>query len=84
MFNPDEYVKRANKREVNVLLKQKKEGIEECKRILKLLKRKRFAFRKEREYIERRMIPYISKMKFMPGSYKHMLDAWEGRYNNDT
>jgi hypothetical protein len=81
MFNPDEYIKKINKREVNILSKQKREGIKECNRILKLLRRKRFAFKKERDFIERRMIPYITRMKWMPGSYGHMLEAWENRYN---
>ena len=82
MFNPDEYVKKVNKKEVNVLLRQKKEGIKECSRILKLLKKRRFAFKKERDLIERRMISYITRMKWMPGSFKHMLDTWENRYND--
>ena len=83
MNQVDEYVKKVNKREARILLKQKREGIKECNRILKLLKRRRFAFKKERDFIERRMIPYITRMKWMPGSYKHMLDAWEGRYKED-
>ena len=77
MNNPDEYVKKANKKEARVLLKQKREGIKECNRILKLLKRRRFAFKKERDFIERRMIPYITRMKWTPGSYKNMLAIWE-------
>lgn len=81
MNNIDEYVKKINKREVSMLLKQKREGIKECNRILKLLKRKRFALKKEREYVERIMIPYITRMKWMPTSYRRILDAWEGRYN---
>ena len=77
----NEYVKKANRKEARILLKQKKEGIGECNRILKLLRRRRFAFKKERDFIERRMISYITRMKWMPGSFSHMLDAWENRYN---
>lgn len=81
MFNPDEYIKKVNKKEARMLSRQKKAGIKECNRIFKLLKRRRFAFKKERDYIERVMIPYVNRMKWMPGSFKHMLETWEGRYN---
>lgn len=71
----DEYVLKANKREERKLNKQKREAIRECRRVLHLLGKKR-AFKKEGEFIEKKMIPYIGRMKWMPWSFKNMLEMW--------
>ncbi len=76
----DEYVLKVNKREENKLTKQKREGIAECRRVLKLLKKKPITFNKEIKMIDKRMIPYITRQKWMPPSYRRFLDMWQDRY----
>lgn len=71
----DEYISKANKREERKLNKQRRTAIAECRRVLHLLGKKR-TFKKEREFIEKKMIPYIGRMKFMPWSFKNMLEMW--------
>lgn len=81
MSNLDEldgYVLKANKREEKKLNKQRNEGIKECRRVHKLLNKR--TFKKEREFIEKKMIVYIAKMKWIPWSYRRFLDAWQDRH----
>ena len=76
----DEYVAVANKKEEKELNKQGSEGVRECRRILKILRRKKRVFRKEMKTIENKIIPYTKRMKWTPLSYRHMLAGWEYKY----
>ena len=76
----DEYVKKSNINEERKLNRQRNKAIKECRRVHKMLKKKGLTFKEEVKTIEKKMIPYIGRMKWLPKSYKDMLSEWEDRY----
>ena len=72
----DEYVEKSNAKEERKLTKQRREGLRECKQILKILNKRKRKFRKEIKYVNEKMMPYITRRKWMPYSFKRMISIW--------
>ena len=72
----DDYVIKSSMKEERKLTKQRREGLRECKRVLKILNKRKRKFRKEIKYINEKMIPYITRRKWMPYSFKRMISIW--------
>ena len=77
MDEMDKYVLQVNMREEKKLNRQRAEGVKECKRILSLLMRKGRVHSKDIKFIKNTMIPYVRRMKWIPPSYKSMIDGYE-------
>jgi len=69
------YVDRVNAKEEQSLLRKKKRIIKELNAVSKRLGKKRFW--KEAEYIEKKIIPYVEKMAYCPGSYRGMVEIFK-------
>lgn len=68
------YVDQVNAKEEKALLRKKEQIIKELNAVRKQLRRKNYW--KEAEFIEKKMIPYVERMAFLPPSYLSMIDGY--------
>ena len=71
-----EYIGEADRKEELYLQNKRKDIIEMLEGLSRQLKTKFGKYNKEAKYIEKKMIPYVERMAYLPPSYLGMIDGY--------